>query len=99
MRSSWKNFFIDTLLLKKKRQLLINKKNKIKLSKKPITLRSRRSTILLYMDNLPLKIYNGLCYTFLRPNLYKIGHKLGDFVLTKKKCIFRNKKKKKTKKK
>ena len=51
------------------------------------------------MDNLPLKIYNGLCYTFLRPNLYKIGHKLGDFVLTKKKCIFRNKKNKKTKKK
>ena len=96
MRSKWKGPFIDNLFIRKKRFYQKDKIiNPFRLKAMPFILRSRRSTILPFFENITLKIYNGNRYFWLSAKLYHVGHKLGDFVLTKKKCIFRNKKKKK----
>ena len=100
MRSKWKGPFIDFLFLRKKRFYQKDKKkNPFRLKSIAFSMRSRRSTILPFFENIPLKIYNGNKYCWLTTKLHLVGHKTGDFVLTKKKCIFRNKKKKVTKKK
>lgn len=96
MRSKWKGPFIDFLFLRKKRFYLRDKKNNpFRLKNIVFTLRSRASTILPFFENIPTKIYNGNRYIWFLPKTMAVGHKLGDFALTKKKCIFRSKKKKK----
>ncbi len=98
MRSKWKGPFIDFLFLRKKRFYQNDKKkNPFRLKSLAFTLRSRRSTILPFFENIPLKVYNGNKYIWIPTKLYHVGHKFGDFVLTKQKCSFRNKKNKKKK--
>ena len=94
MRSTWKGPFIDSLFLAKKR-FYQNDKNKsfFKIKSSPINLRSRRSTILPFFEKFSFKIYNGNKYMWLNTKIHHIGYKFGDFVLTKKKCIFRRNKK------
>ena len=101
MRSKWKGPFVDQLILKKKRLYLKEKTNnpwrsKIKLK---FTLRSRRSTILHFLENSFVKIYSGNRHLLMNIKYDQIGHKFGDFALTKHRCIHKKKeKKKKTKK-
>jgi small subunit ribosomal protein S19 len=95
MRSKWKGPFIDYLLLRKKRFYLKDKKkNPFRLKSLAFTLRSRRSTILPFFEGVPLKIYNGNKYVWVSTKLQHIGHKIGDFALTKKKCFIKKKQKK-----
>lgn len=96
MRSKWKGPFIDFSFFRKKRFYLKDKKrNPFKHKSIAFMLRSRRSTILPFLEHVPLKIYNGNKFCWISTKLHHIGHKFGDFVLTKKKCTFRSKKKKK----
>jgi small subunit ribosomal protein S19 len=59
-----------------------------KTTKRSITLHP-----LLYTTT--FKLHNGKSYYDVVLNKLMIGHKLGEFVFTRKKCIFRNKKSKK----
>lgn len=86
MRSFWKGPFIDFVFLRYKRKLLKEKKNTLYRKGQVLTLRSRRSTILPFLENVGLKIYNGQHYVWLPVKLHHVGEKVGDFVLTKKKC-------------
>ena len=81
MRSFWKGPFIDSTILKPLTSL---QPAALPLAGK--TLRSRRSTILPFFEKVGCKVYNGNKYVWLTPTLSHIGHKFGDFVLTKKKC-------------
>lgn len=83
MRSKWKGPFIDSLIIRKKNT---NFFKDIQNKGLALTLRSRRSTILPFFENIGLKIYNGNNYIWVSTKLHHVGHKLGDFVLTKKKC-------------
>ena len=76
MRSLWKGPFIDNLLLRK---------GSIQ------TLRSRRSVIMPNMEGKSIKVYTGQSYVWLPIKSHHIGHKYGDFVLTKKRCVFKPK--------
>jgi len=92
MRSFWKGPFIDFNLFFKKKLYLKDKKNNLTAFKNTSFFsRSRRSTILPFLENKCLKVYNGNKYIPLNVKSYHIGHKLGNFVPTKKKCIFRKK--------
>nr|YP_009549882.1 ribosomal protein S19 [Cladosiphon okamuranus]AYW52596.1 ribosomal protein S19 [Cladosiphon okamuranus] len=83
-RSNWKTPFIDKSLLKRLDP---------KYEKKPTW--SRRSTIYPAAVGLKLQIYNGkeMVYRKIKPEM--VGHKLGEFVATRKTFIPKKKKKKK----
>ena len=76
-RSSKKGPFIDFHLLKKVRLAIKNK------SKKPIKTWSRRSMILPEFVGLNIAIHNGKIHipVFITENM--IGHKLGEFSMTR----------------
>lgn len=76
-RSLKKGPFCDTHLLKKVEETLSAK------AKKPIKTWSRRSTILPDMIGLTIAVHNGKAHVpvFITENM--IGHKLGEFVLTR----------------
>lgn len=80
-RSSWKTPFIDKSLLKR-----LDPKHK----KKPTW--SRRSTIYPAAVGLKLQIYNGknMVTRSIKPEM--VGHKLGEFVTTRKTFIPKKKK-------
>jgi small subunit ribosomal protein S19 len=84
MRSFWKGPFIDKTIEKHKLQDDYN-----------MEIRSRRSTILPFLVNKTFKIYNGHKYAALTIAEHHVGYKFGDFVLTKKRCVFKRGKKKK----
>jgi small subunit ribosomal protein S19 len=90
MRSSWKLPFIDYITYQKLKQ---------KQEEKFIIIsKSRNSTIIPKMLNTTIKIYNGMKYNVLKIKEEHVGYKLGDFTITKKRCIFKKKMKKKNKK-
>lgn len=76
-RSLKKGPFCDTHLLKKVEETSASK------VKKPIKTWSRRSTILPEMIGLTIAVHNGKAHVpvFVTENM--IGHKLGEFVLTR----------------
>ena len=82
-RSKWKAPFIDKSLLKS-----LNKKNK------KILTWSRRSTIYPAAVGLKLHIHNGKDMVMRKIKPEMVGHKLGEFVTTRKTFIPKSKKKK-----
>ncbi len=76
-RSVKKGPFIDQHLLKKVDQAVATN------SKKPIKTRSRRSMILPEMVGLTIAIHNGRDFVpvFISENM--VGHKLGEFAITR----------------
>lgn len=81
-RSSWKTPFIDKSLLKR-----LDPKHE----KKPTW--SRRSTIYPAAVGLKLQIYNGKNMITRKIKAEMVGHKLGEFVTTRKTFIPKKKKK------
>ncbi len=76
-RSLKKGYFIDLHLLKKVEDA-VEKNNK-----KPIKTWSRRSMIIPDMIGLTLAIHNGKQHVPILVNENMVGHKLGEFVLTR----------------
>lgn len=84
-RSVWKGPYIKPSLLKTVK--------KIKDINKPIKTWSRSSTILPDFVGLRFDIYNGKIFSQLLITDEMVGHKLGEFVFSKKRHIYRKKKK------
>lgn len=96
MRVFWKGPFIDLLFFRKNEFYLKDKKKENSNNKsEAFNLRSRRSVILPIFEKKAFKIYNGNSYIWVNVKFHHVGHKFGDFVLSKKKCTFRSKKTKK----
>lgn len=91
-RSIWKGPFIEHVLLKK----LIHASQATK--KLRIKTWSRKSTIIAECCDKTFSVYNGLTFLPLTVTEDMINHKFGEFVPTRKKCIYKNKKNKKAKK-
>lgn len=74
-QSTWRGSFIDGFLFKtkKNRDLLVNKK-----------IWSRRSTIWPEFANSTVRIYNGKAFVRCKLTEGKVGHKFGEFALTRK---------------
>jgi ribosomal protein S19 len=83
-RSIWKNCYIDTFLYA---QILKNEKN--------IYTKSRNSLITEIFLGKYIYIYNGMVYYKLLITENMLGKKLGEFILSKKKVVFKKKKNKK----
>jgi small subunit ribosomal protein S19 len=88
-RSIWKGPFVDIRTF--------NKLNYLKKTR-PIYVRERNSTIVSSFLDRIFYIYNGKYYFKLLINKDHLGFKLGSFSYTKKRCIYKNKKKIKKKK-
>lgn len=84
-RSLWKGPFINKQLY----QAIISSENKT------IYTQSRNSVIIPQCINRIFYVYNGLSYYKLLITENMVGHKLGEFILTKKRVVFKKKKKKK----
>ena len=74
-RSLWKGSFVDAFLyeLKNQKDRLANKK-----------IWSRRSSILPEFLNTTVRIYNGRNFVRCKVTEDKVGHKFGEFALTRK---------------
>ena len=83
-RSKWKPKYSNPIFFvqqnKKKAQILLN---------------NRQTYITKQMLGRNVYVYNGIKYFFIKINLDKIGHKVGEFAPTRKKPIFKKLKKKK----
>ena len=76
-RSARKGPFIDQHLLKKVRAAIESK------SKKPIKTWSRRSTVIPDMIDLTIAVHNGKDHISVFVTDGMVGHKLGEFALTR----------------
>lgn len=83
-RSLWKYVYTDNLLLK---DILSSVQNT------PCLTNSRESTILDEFVGKMIGVYNGKQYQYLTINKLMCGYKLGSFVQSKKRCIYRKLKK------
>lgn len=88
-RVKWKGPYVNKKLLKKIKNTTFITKNNIQTI-------SKSSTLLPKFIGLTLKVYNGKTFVIIKITEEMIGHKLGEFVLTRKQFSY---KKKKTKKK
>ena len=79
-RPIWKGPFVEEHLLKK----LVRSSLKGKKRKKVIKTWSRSSTIIPQFVGKSVKIYNGRTFTSLNITEEMIGHKFGEFSLTRK---------------
>lgn len=88
VRSIWKGPYVHPEVI-----------NKVKFLRKtkPIYTRSRNSTILFSFVDRLFYIYNGKAYYKLYVSKDQVGFKLGSFSHSKKRCIYRTKKKTKKK--
>lgn len=77
-RTIWKDCFVDAFLLKNKnrRDLLMNRK-----------IWSRRSTILPEFVGCTFQIYNGKTHVKCKITEEKVGHKFGEFAMTRKRRV------------
>ena len=82
-RSAWKGPFIDYDFLVKSLKAS---------SKKPIETRSRNSVILPYLVGKTLKVYNGKKYVSFKVVEDMVGLKIGEFVLTRLRHVYKKKK-------
>ena len=76
-RSVWKGPYFDVTLFKKV------KKSKEESSKSPIKTWSRRSTIIPDFVGVTISVYNGKSFIPVYVTEDMVGHKLGEFVLTR----------------
>ena len=87
-RSAWKTPFIDSSFLRRLKSKKIKKRTW-----------SRRSTLYPVTVGLSLLIYNGKEMILRKISKKMVGHKVGEFVATRKPYVPKKKKKKKRKKK
>ena len=87
MRSLWKGPFVDPYFLAQRRVVVKSKRMDPYGKAMAITTRSRRSVVLPFFEQSALKIYNGHHYVYLDTKLHHVGHKLGEFAGTKKRCL------------
>jgi len=85
-RVKWKGPFIQHGLLKQV-------KNSKKFSKNSIKTVSKNSTILPKFIGITLRAYNGKTFTILKIIEEMVGHKIGEFVSTRKQFSYKKKKK------
>ena len=76
-RSIWKGPFVDGYLLKKAEAARTSGKNEV------IKIWSRRSTILPEMIGFTIAVHNGKNHIPVLVNENMVGHKLGEFALTR----------------
>ena len=76
-RSVWKGPYFDITLFKKV------KKSKEENSKSPIKTWSRRSTVIPDFVGVTISVYNGKSFIPVYVTEDMVGHKLGEFVLTR----------------
>lgn len=88
MRTIWKGPFIDLNVLKKVDFLF-----KSRLKKKSLKIWSRRSIIFPSFVGLNFSVSDGKKFVMLNIKKEMIGHKFGEFVLTKKRVVHKRKKK------
>ena len=79
MRAVWKGPFVDNKLLSDIYILY-----KISNNKKPLKLLSRSSTVFPSFVGLNFLVFNGLKFISLSINEQMVGHKFGEFIMTKK---------------
>jgi len=79
MRAVWKGPFVDNKVLNDIYSLY-----KMNNKKKPLKLLSRSSTVFPSFVGLNFLVFNGLKFISLSINEQMIGHKLGEFIMTKK---------------
>lgn len=84
-RSLWKGPFVNNFFLN------FNLIKKIKIIKTS----SRNTTILPYMIGKKIKVHNGKDFYRLNITENMVGHKLGEFSLTRTRHIYKSKRKKK----
>jgi len=82
-RSKWKSFVLNT----HSNYISQIKKNK----KTPIIITNKSDIITPICKNLNFKVNNGHSYTKLKVKDNMIGHKFGEFVLTRKRNIYKKK--------
>lgn len=90
MRSQWKLPFINFIALQEMQQ---KKKLKTKTKKSTPILKRRSDIITPDFVNFTVKVHNGIRYVFLHIKEIHVGYKYGNFTITKKRCIFKKKKK------
>ena len=76
-RSVWKGPYFDVTLFKKV------KKSKEESSKSPIKTWSRRSTIIPDFVGVTISVYNGKSFIPVYVTEDMVGHKLGEFAITR----------------
>lgn len=86
-RVKWKGPYIENNLLEKiKNEKLVSKNN--------IETISKNSTIIPKFIGITLKIYNGKRFTFIKIIEEMVGHKIGEFIATRKQFSYKKKKNK-----
>ena len=85
-RVKWKGPYVDSALLKKIKSFEMTSKNSIKTI-------SKNSTILPKLIGVTLKTYNGKKFTFIKIIEEMVGHKVGEFISTRKQFSYKKKKK------
>lgn len=86
-RVKWKGPYVDSALLKKIKSVEVTSKNSIKTI-------SKNSTILPKLIGVTLKTYNGKKFTFIKIIEEMVGHKVGEFISTRKQFSYKKKKNK-----
>lgn len=87
-RVKWKGPYV-------KNKLLDNIKNSISVYKNDIKTTSKDSVILPKFVGLTIQVYNGKTFVAVKVVEEMVGHKLGEFVLTRKQFSYKKKKNKK----
>ena len=96
MRSVWKPLYISLYIYKKlKSNFFFKKLNFKQENPDSFLLVDRNVTILLFFNKFFFKIYNGCVYKNFIVSSVHIGHKFGEFFLTRKRAIFKLKPNKK----
>jgi len=85
-RVKWKGPYIQNIVLKKAQ-------NAISQSKVTVKTVSKNSVILPKFVGLNIKVYNGKIFVLVKIIEEMVGHKLGEFVLTRKYFTFKKKNK------
>ena len=88
-RSVWKGPFVEESLIKKV------EKQKNNPNRKPIKTWSRKSTILPDFVGISFLIYNGKKFIPITISEDMVGHKFGEFAMTRKRAVHKKKVKKK----
>nr|YP_009186119.1 ribosomal protein S19 [Skeletonema marinoi]ALO71452.1 ribosomal protein S19 [Skeletonema marinoi] len=86
-RVKWKDHML-------KNKLLDNIKNSISVYKNDIKTAYKSSVILPKFIGLTIQVYNGKAFITIKIVEEMVGHKLGEFVLTRKQFSYKKKKKK-----
>jgi small subunit ribosomal protein S19 len=86
-RVKWKGPYIEKNLLKKIKDAKLSHKNSVKTM-------SKNSIILPNFVELTFRVYNGKVFTIIKIINEMVGHKLGEFVSTRKQFSYKKTKKK-----